>query len=411
MYGVVLAAGQGTRMRPLTDDRPKPLLPAAGQPLLEHVFDACLGVVDEFVVVIGYRGEDVIDCLGEEYQGTPISYVEQNDPAGTAHAIEQAREVVDERFIVLNGDVLVDSELPAALAAADGHAIATTQVSDPRAYGVVSIDADRSLSAIVEKPDDPPTDLANVGCYAFEPEVFEYLAQTARSERGEYEITDTLELLLGDGRDISVVEYDGRWLDVGRPWELLRANELLLEDIDRDIQGAVAEGAQVDGDVIVEAGATVQDSVHIEGPAVILSGAEVGPNAYIRGATTVGADVHVGHSVEVKNSILMRDTAVPHLSYVGDSVLGRNVNLGAGTNVANLRYDDASIRMTVKGQRVDTGRRKLGVVLGDDVKTGINVSLNAGVTVGCGVGIAPGDVVLQDIEGNSRREPNGSLSE
>jgi len=399
MYGVVLAAGQGTRMRPLTDDQPKPLLPAAGQPLVTHVFDACLGVVDEFVVVMGYRGEDVTASLGEEYRGTPISYVEQPDPAGTAHAIEQTCDVVDERFIVLNGDVLIDPALPAALATADGHAIATTQVSDPRAYGVVSVDSDRSLSGIVEKPDDPPTDLANVGCYAFEPEVFEYIDQTDRSERGEYEITDTLELLLEHGRDISVAEYDGRWLDVGRPWELLRANELLLEDIDRDILGSVAKGAQVDGDVIIEAGATIRSGVHIEGPAVVLSGAEVGPNAYIRGSTTVGPDVHVGHSVEVKNSILMRDTAVPHLSYVGDSVLGRNVNLGAGTNVANLRHDDASVRMTVKGQRVDTGRRKLGVVLGDNVKTGINVSLNAGVKVGTGVGIEPGDVVLRDIDG------------
>ena len=399
MYGVVLAAGQGTRMRPLTDNRPKPLLPAAGRPLLEHVFDACLDVVEEFVVVIGYRGADVIERLGEEYRGIPISYVEQPDPAGTAHAIEQARAVVDERFIVLNGDVLVDPDLPTALAAADGHAIATTQVSDPRAYGVVSVDSTGSLSAIMEKPDDPPTNLANVGCYAFEPEVFEYIDRTDRSERGEYEITDTLELLLGDGRDISVVEYDGRWLDVGRPWELLRANELLLDGIDRDIRGSVAASAQLDGDVVVEAGATVRDGVHIEGPVVILSGAEVGPNAYIRGATAVGTDVHVGHGVEVKNSVLMRAAAVPHLSYVGDSVLGRDVNLGAGTNVANLRHDDAPIRMTVKGERIDTGRRKLGVVLGDGVKTGINVSLNAGVKVGSGVGIEPGKTVLRDIDG------------
>lgn len=399
MYGVVLAAGQGTRMRPLTDDRPKPLLPAAGRPLLEHVFDTCLDVVDELVVVIGYRGEDVVERLGDEYRGIPISYVEQADPTGTAHAIEQAREVVDERFIVLNGDVLVDTALPGALAAADGHAIATTRVSDPQSYGVVSVDPDGSLSAVVEKPDDPPTDLANVGCYAFEPEVFEYIDRTERSERGEYEITDTLGLLLADGRDVSVVEYDGRWLDVGRPWELLRANELLLADVDRDIRGSVAEGAQLDGVVVVEAGATVRDGVHVEGPAVILSGAEIGPNAYVRGATAVGPGVHVGHGVEVKNAILMRDAAVPHLSYVGDSVLGREVNLGAGTNVANLRHDDASVRMTVKGERIDTGRRKLGAVLGDGVKTGVNVSLNAGVKLGSGVGIEPGEAVLRDVEG------------
>jgi len=399
MYGVVLAAGQGTRMRPLTDHRPKPLLPAAGRPLLEHVFDACVDVVDEFVVVVGYRGSDVVERLGEEYRGTPISYVEQVDPAGTAHAIEQAREVVDDRFIVLNGDVLVDPALPRALAEAEGYAIATTPVEDPRSYGVVSVDDDGSMAAIVEKPADPPTNLANVGCYAFEPEVFEYIDQTQRSERGEYEITDSLDLLLSDGYDISVVEYEGRWLDVGRPWELLRANELLLDEIERDIQGDVAEGAQVEGDVVVAAGATVREGVHIEGPVLLLPGAEVGPNAYVRGATVLGQGARVGHGVEVKNSILFSEATVPHLSYVGDSVLGRDVNLGAGTKVANLRHDDAAVKMTVKGDRVDTGRRKLGVVLGDEVKTGINVSLNAGVKVASGAGIPPGETVLRDVDG------------
>jgi bifunctional UDP-N-acetylglucosamine pyrophosphorylase/glucosamine-1-phosphate N-acetyltransferase len=396
MYGVVLAAGQGTRMRPLTDDRPKPLLPAAGRPLLEHVFDACLDVVEEFVVVIGYRGGDVEAHFGERYRDVPITYVTQDDPAGTAHAIAQVRPVVDDRFIVLNGDVLVDATLPKALADTAGHAIATTPVENPQSYGVVSVGADGRLEDIVEKPAEPPTNLANVGCYAFDSSVFEYIDRTEQSARGEYEITETLELLLADGHEVSVVEYDGHWLDVGRPWELLAANERLLGSIDRRIRGDVAADAQLEGAVVVEAGATVREGVVIEGPAIVSAGAEVGPNAYIRGSTALGRDAHIGHGVEVKNSILMADAAVPHLSYVGDSILGRDVNLGAGTNVANLRHDDESIRMTVKGERVDTGRRKLGVVLGDGVKTGINTSLNAGVKVGSDVTIGPGAVVLKD---------------
>jgi bifunctional UDP-N-acetylglucosamine pyrophosphorylase/glucosamine-1-phosphate N-acetyltransferase len=385
-------------MRPLTDDRPKPLLPAAGRPLLEHVFDACADVVDEFVVVIGYRGDDVVDALGSEYRDVPISYVEQENPKGTAHAIAQARSVVDARFVVLNGDVLVDTTLSRALADADGHAIATTTVEDPSSYGVVSVDADGDLDAIVEKPSDPPTNLANVGCYAFDPEVFDYINRTGESERGEFEITETLELLLSDGRDVSVVEYDGRWLDVGRPWELLRANELLLDDVEREMDGEIAAGANVEGNVVIEADATVRDGVTIEGPAIVKSGAEVGPNAYIRGATVVGPNGKIGHGVEVKNSILMDGAAIPHLSYVGDSILGRDVNLGAGTKVANLRHDDASVKMTVKGERVDTGRRKLGVVLGDGAKTGINASLNAGVKVASGAAVGPGKTALRDVE-------------
>ncbi|SDZ98786.1 bifunctional UDP-N-acetylglucosamine pyrophosphorylase / Glucosamine-1-phosphate N-acetyltransferase [Haloplanus vescus] len=396
MYGVVLAAGQGTRMQPLTDSQPKPLLPVGGQPLIEYVFDACVDIVDEFVVVIGYRGDDVRAKLGDTYRETPLTYVEQDETAGTAHAIGQTESVIDDRFVVLNGDVLVDSTLPTALAETGGHAVATTSVSDPTAYGVVSLAPDGSLEDIVEKPADPPTELANVGCYAFEPDIFEYIHRTEKSERGEFEITETLERLLADGHDVSVVEYDGQWLDVGRPWELLAANEHVLADSDRDIQGDTASNAQLSGAVIIEEGAVIHDGVVIDGPAVVKSGAEIGPNAYIRGATAIGADSHVGHSVEVKNSILLPGATVPHLSYVGDSVLGRDVNLGAGTNVANLRHDGESVQMTIKDERVDTGRRKLGVVLGDGVQTGINTSLNAGVKIGCNVCIAPGATVLHD---------------
>jgi bifunctional UDP-N-acetylglucosamine pyrophosphorylase/glucosamine-1-phosphate N-acetyltransferase len=277
--------------------------------------------------VVGYQGEDVIGTLGDEHRETPISYVEQADPEGTAHAIGQAREVVNDRFIALNGNVLIDASLPRALADTDGHAIATTTVEDPSSYGIVSVHDDGDLDATVERPSDPPTNLANVGCYAFESEVFDHIDRTAESERGEFEITETLADLLADDRAISAVEYDGRWLDVGRPWELLRANELLVAEVKHTVEGLVAAGTTVDGDVVVEAGATVRDGVTIKGPAVVQSGAGVGPNAYIRGATVVGRDARVGHSIGMKNSVLLADAVVPHLSYVGDSIRGWEVKL------------------------------------------------------------------------------------
>jgi len=148
--------------------------------------------------------------------------------------------------------------------------------------------------------------------------------------------------------------------------------------------------------VVVEPGATVEPGVVVEGPALLRSGADVGPNAYLRGATLLGQYVHVGNGVEVKNSVLMRGAAVPHLSYVGDSVLGENVNLGAGTQVANLRHDDADIRMTVKGERVSTGRRKFGVVAGPGAKTGVNTSLDPGVVLSAGATTDPGERVMRD---------------
>ncbi|WP_128905711.1 bifunctional sugar-1-phosphate nucleotidylyltransferase/acetyltransferase [Halorubrum amylolyticum] len=402
MYGVVLAAGRGTRMRPLTDRRPKPLLPVGDRSLLEHVFDAAYEVVDEFVVVIGYRGGLIRETIGDSYRNRPVHYVEQGEARGTADAVAQAESVVDDRFIVLNGDVLVDPELPRALADAGGTAVAATVVDDPQSYGVISTTSENGidgdvLAGIIEKPADPPTSLANVGCYAFEPDVFEYIDRTPESERGEYEITTTLELLLADDREIAVASYAGTWLDVGRPWELLEATEVVLGNWDnQQLDGTVEEGVHLEGAVVVEAGARVRSGAYVEGPALICEGAAVGPNAYIRGATVVGPDGHVGHSVEVKNSVLMAGTSVGHLSYVGDSILGRDVNVGAGTNVANLRHDDENVRLTVKGDRVNTGRRKLGVIVGDDAKTGINTSLNAGVTMGVGATTAPGEVLTRD---------------
>ena len=398
MYGVVPAAGRGTRMRPLTDRRPKPLLPVGDRSLLERVFDTARDVVDEFVVVTGYRGDEIREAIGDSYRDRPVHYVEQAEALGTAHAVAQAAPVVDDDFLVLNGDVVVDPSLPRALADAGAPAIAATEVEDPRAYGVLSTAADGSLAGIVEKPADPPTDLANVGGYALEPEVFEYIDRTPESERGEYEITTTIDLLLGDGRRIDVARYDGTWLDVGRPWELLEANELALAALDEGtgVSGTVEEDVHLRGPVVVEAGARIRSGAYVEGPVLVREGADVGPNAYLRGATVVGPDAHVGHSVEVKNSVLMADASVGHLSYVGDSVLGRGVNFGAGTNVANLRHDGGNVRLTVKGDRVDTARRKLGAIVGDGAKTGINTSLNAGVKLGAGETTGPGEALTRD---------------
>jgi bifunctional UDP-N-acetylglucosamine pyrophosphorylase/glucosamine-1-phosphate N-acetyltransferase len=195
-----------------------------------------------------------------------------------------------------------------------------------------------------------------------------------------------------------VAVYEGTWLDVGRPWELLEATEVALSAFDDGVEnsGTVEPDAHLHGPVVIEEGARVKSGAYVDGPALIRAGAEIGPNAYLRGSTVVGPDVRVGHSVEVKNSVLMAGASVGHLSYVGDSVLGRDVNVGAGTNVANLRHDEENVRMTVKGERVDTGRRKLGAVIGDGAKTGINTSVNAGVRLGVAETTDPGEALMRD---------------
>jgi bifunctional UDP-N-acetylglucosamine pyrophosphorylase/glucosamine-1-phosphate N-acetyltransferase len=398
MKAVVVAAGQGTRMRPLTETRPKPMVPVAGRPLVEHVLDAAAPSVDGLVVVVGYEGDQVREHVGAEHDGVPVEYVTQDEQLGTAHAIQQAEPHVEERFLALNGDVLFDPGLVAGLAEAGAEvdaAMAVMEVENPSSFGVVDT-ADGRVTGIVEKPDDPPSNLVNLGLYAFPSAVFDLIADLKPSERGEYEITDALASLVDAGQPVAAVEHDGLWLDVGRPWDLLDANEHLLADLDRRVEGSVEDGATLQGPVVVEDGARVRSGAYVEGPVVVQSGADVGPNAYVRGATVIGPGVRVGNAVEVKNSILMRDASVGHLSYVGDSVLGHDVNFGAGTMVANLRHDDENVKMMVKGESTDTGRRKLGVVLGDGAKTGINSSLNAGLKLGTGATTKPGETVMKD---------------
>ncbi|WP_460921044.1 sugar phosphate nucleotidyltransferase [Salinarchaeum chitinilyticum] len=434
MDAIVIAAGEGTRMRPLTDRRPKPLLPVGAETLIQRIMDQCLGPVDRFVLVVGYRAEAIREQVGEDHRGVPVEYVEQSEPRGTAHAIGRARELVDRRFLALNGDVLVDDGIVENLADAGGTAMAVRSVPDPRNYGVVETEWDATsprVTGLVEKPREPASDLINAGLYAFEPSIFDAIDRIGASPRGEYELTDAIVREIENGTTVRAVEHEGTWLDVGRPWELLAATEHVLGQLGRGeladggdedqtatgdaegrtdgdggtepetgarrrIEGAVETDVHFDGPVVVEAGARVRSGSYVEGPVVIREGADVGPNAYVRGATVLGPDARVGNAVEVKNSLLLSGATVGHLSYVGDSILGRDVNFGAGTTVANLRHDDETVRTSVNGDHVDTGRRKFGVVVGDGAKTGIDTSLDAGVQLSTDARTGPGETVLRD---------------
>lgn len=393
MQTVVLAAGEGTRMRPLTAHTPKPMLPVAGSPLVVHCLeDAIAAGASRVTVVVGYEADAVRTALADREWPVPVETVTQPTQRGTADAVRAARDALrDEPFAVLNGDVLYDRASLASLYDA-GPAVGSFRVENPSAYGVLRVDDDQ-VRGVVEKPADPPSDLVNAGAYVFPAEARDWL-NVDESTRGEAELTDVLQRTC-ETTAVSAVPFE-RWLDVGRPWELLAATEWKLDSLDREVAGDVDADATLRGDVRVEAGAVVEPGVVVEGPAHIGADCHIGPNAYIRGATSLGPGVRVGHGVEVKNSVVMAGSAIPHLTYLGDSVLGRNVNLGAGTTVANLRHDGESVQLTIKGERVDTGRRKFGVVCGDDVKTGVNCSLNPGVTLGTGVTVEPGETVRRD---------------
>jgi bifunctional UDP-N-acetylglucosamine pyrophosphorylase/glucosamine-1-phosphate N-acetyltransferase len=175
-----------------------------------------------------------------------------------------------------------------------------------------------------------------------------------------------------------------------------------MEDLKTDIKGEVSDRATIIGHIQVGKGTKILPGAYIQGPAIIGENCEIGPNCYIRPSTCIGEHCKIGAGVEIKNSIIMNRTNVPHLSYVGDSVIGERCNLGAGTKVANLRLDEKEVNVIVDGKRTASGRRKLGVIMGDDVKTGINASIDVGTVIGEGTAIGLGAVVRGTIAPNSR---------
>lgn len=393
MQAITLAAGEGSRMRPLTSSRPKVMLPVAGKPFLEHVVErASRAGIDEFVFVVGYRSESVMEKFkdGSDF-GVDIEYAVQKERRGTGDALMAAREMAEEEFLVLNGDVLADATSLKRIVDAGGPAVAAKRVSDPSRYGVFEIEAGR-LKSVTEKSRSPPSDLANAGIYLLNGNIFDVMRNLSVSERGEYELTDGLSALLSTGAEIRVAEIE-EWIEIGRPWDLLSANEKLAVFEEYSVFGDVEANVTLSERVFVGAGTRIRSGSYIEGPVIIGEGCDIGPNCFIRPYSSIGDNVRVGNAVEIKNSTIMENSKIGHLSYVGDSVVGANCNFGAGTVVANLRHDGADIHSYINGEKTDSERRKLGVIMGDDVKTGINTTIYPGTVINSGYRGDPGEAI------------------
>ncbi|MFX0138141.1 MAG: bifunctional sugar-1-phosphate nucleotidylyltransferase/acetyltransferase [Candidatus Hodarchaeota archaeon] len=409
MKAVILAAGKGKRLMPITSSRPKPMIPLAGKPILEYTI---LGLKDaginEILLIVGYKEEIIRDHFGNgrDKFNVKIEYITQEEQLGTGNAASLARNFVkDDPFLLMYGDLMVEPKIFKEVLEKFNESkteglISLLEVTNPQDYGIISLKANGFVEKITEKPvpELKLGNLANAGIYVFDPLIFKAIEKTQRSIRGEYEFTDSMQILINQ-LNVNILGYiikDYFWSDIGLPWQLFEANSFVLERIERKVLGNIEENVKIFGNVYIGKNTNVKSGSYIQGPCYIGENTLIGPNAFIRPYTSIGDNCHIGIS-EIKNSLVFSETKIPHFNYVGDSIISEHVNLGAGSKTSNLRFDNETVKVKIEGELIDSGRKKLGAFIGPNVQTGINASVMCGKKIGENSVIGAHTLVVEDI--------------
>ncbi|MEM3399916.1 MAG: sugar phosphate nucleotidyltransferase [Candidatus Micrarchaeia archaeon] len=400
---MVLAAGEGKRLRPLTYTRPKCMIPLGGKPILEHVLLTVKEAgIKEAIIVVKYMEEKIRGYFGDGSRlGMKIRYVRQGEVYGTGAAFMCARDYVDDDFLGIAGDIITEARAVRRVVEEDNAEVvmALKEVDDREQFGIAELKGERVVK-FVEKPPGHLPGLANCSIYRMGIGIFDVLEKCGRSTRNEVEITDAIKKLVLKREVKGIVLKKGEyWLDMGMPWQIFNANEFILNRM-KEKKGEI-ENSVVKGKVIMGKGARIYSS-YIEGPLYVGDGTEIGPHAYIRGATSIGKNCAIGDSTTIKNSILLDDVKAKHLTYIGDSIIGEGCNFGASTQIANYRFDGGYVKTDVNGKVVVSDRRKFGTVIGDFTKTGVLSCVMPGKTIGDNCWIGAGVVIDRPIGRNMK---------
>ena len=336
MKALILAGGAGTRLRPITHTSAKQLVPVANKPILFYGIEAMVDAgITEIGVIVGDTRDEVMAALGDGSQwGARITFIPQDEPLGLAHCVLLARDFLgDDDFVMYLGDNLLEQDLGAFVDAFElarsgesppAAQILLKQVPDPHRFGIAELDAEGHVLHLVEKPSDPPSDLALVGVYLFDPSIHEAVASIRASARGELEITDAIQWLIDHGRTVRCELLTGWWIDTGKLTPLLEANRLLLETIAPLCLGFVDERSVLDGRVVVAEGAVVENST-LRGPIAIGADARI-VDSFIGPFTAIGERCEVRNS-EVEHSVVMADSRIVDIPRLEDSLIGRDVEV------------------------------------------------------------------------------------
>jgi glucose-1-phosphate thymidylyltransferase len=333
MKGLILSGGKGTRLYPLTYTNAKQLIPVANKPVLVRVIESIRDAgVDEIGIVIGQTGPQIRDAVGDGQQyGVKITYIPQESPDGLAHAVKISRDFLgDERFVMFLGDNVIQGGIGGLIsdfAKSDWNSqIVLKEVENPSSYGVAKLRPDGSIEQLIEKPKDPPSNLALVGIYMFDSHIWEAVNSIQPSQRGELEITDAIQWLITAGYSVYPHVHQGWWIDTGKPNDMLEANSLVLEELVPNVAAnAIIENSQIDHRVTVEPGAVIRNSI-IRGPTIIGEQTVI-ENSYIGPFTSIYHHVTV-QNCEIERSIILEHSSLSDLGVrMQDSLVGRHAQV------------------------------------------------------------------------------------
>jgi len=408
MKAVILAGGIGNRVFPLAVSRPKPMFKVLEKPLLQHVLETTKAAgLKDFIIVTGHNSEQIKDLFGDGRSlGIDVEYTYQKEARGTANALETARNLVEDVFLVLNADDIFESSLVKdmikASKGADAEIVLSCKpVKDTWKWGIIKMD-DEKVTRIVEKPPkgEETSNLAVIGAYIMTKDIFDYYKRIPVSDH-QYE--DAIQKFIEDGRSVGAVRYDEFFAAYKYPWDLFTINEFLMDKhlkkqtIENGVD--ISEKAEIEGNVWIRQGTKVLENTCIKGPCYIGSNSIVGNNCLIWNYSSIGNNCVVGFSSEIKHS-LIGDHCWFHTNYIGDSIILDRCSFGDRAVTANFRFDEQSIALKINDGMVDSGRDKLGAIIGDDCKMGISSCLMPGVRVGPNSIVGPSVCLYDDLEPN-----------
>jgi UDP-N-acetylglucosamine diphosphorylase/glucosamine-1-phosphate N-acetyltransferase len=365
---VILAAGEGQRLRPFTVSRPKAMLSIADKPILQYIIEALArNGIRDIVLVVGYRREQVYDYFGAgEPFGVEIAYVTQEAQLGTAHALASARDMVKDDFLVISGDNLIEAGTITDFVGAEPPAMLVKRVGQPSRYGVVDI-AGGEVKGVIEKPKEAGSNLVNTGIYAFTADFFQFTENVL-------DIPDALNNMIAAGQDIRAVETAGTWLDIVYPWDIISLNEAVLGSVGESLGGTIEKGVSLKGPVSVGEGTLIRSGCCIYGPVVIGSGCDIGPHVCVMPATSLGDNVVIGPFTEVRNSVIGNDVRIGPGGIISDSVIDKGCVIKGRFTAAGgqsvVRINDECPTISV------------GVIMGEDCNIDSNVTAQPGAIVG-----------------------------